>query len=92
MFFFAEVSTLFNEIFESSNESLNKMNNFQQCYELLYMFDPPVLTIVDQSRQLIKQGTLYKVAKRNGELLSRHLALVCLLSLLILALKLLLIT
>jgi hypothetical protein len=71
-----KVYTLFTEIFEFSNDALNKMNNFQLCYELQYMFDPPLMNIVDQNRQLIKQGPLFKVAKRNGELLLRHLALV----------------
>lgn len=52
------------------------MSNFQQCYELQYMFEPPLLNIVDQNRQLVKQGPLFKVAKRNGEYLLRHLALV----------------
>lgn len=63
------------DIFESSNDALNKMNNFQLCYELQYMFEPPLLNIVSADRQLIKQGPLYKVAKRSGELLLRHLAL-----------------
>lgn len=40
------------------------------------MFEPPLLNLVDQNRQLIKQGALLKVAKRSGELLLRHLALV----------------
>lgn len=39
------------------------------------MFDPPLLSVVDHNRQLIKQGPVYKVAKRNGEMLLRHLAL-----------------
>lgn len=71
-----EVLALLTDIFESSNDSLNKMSNFQQCYELQYMFEPPLLNLVDQNRQLIKQGALFKVAKRSGELLLRHLALV----------------
>lgn len=71
-----EVLSLLNEIFESSNDTLNKMSNFQQCYELQYMFEPPLLNIIDQNRQLIKQGDLLKVAKRSGEFLPRHLALV----------------
>jgi hypothetical protein len=40
------------------------------------MFDPPLLNIVDSDRQIVKQGAVMKVAKRNGELLVRHLALV----------------
>ena len=70
-----KVLALFTEIFEASNEALNKMNNFQLCYELQYMIEGPMLNIVDPNRQLIKQGPLYKVAKRSGELLLRHLAL-----------------
>ena len=71
-----KVLNLLKDIFESSNDALNKTNNFKLCYELQYMIDPPLLDIVDQNRQLIKQGPLYKVAKRNGELLLRHIALV----------------
>ena len=69
------VHTLLTDIFASSNDALNKMNNFQQCYELQYMFEPPLLSIINQTRQLIKHGQLFKVAKRSGELLFRHLAL-----------------
>ena len=64
------------EISESSNEALNKMNNFKDCYDVLYMFDPPLLRLLDQNRTLIKHGQVNKVAKRNGEVLVRHLILV----------------
>jgi len=78
-----KVLNLFTDIFESSNDALNKMNNFQNCYELQYMIEQPQrekdrIDIIDPNfpnRQLIKQGPLYKVAKRNGELILRHLAL-----------------
>lgn len=78
-----KVLHLFTEIFESSNDALNKMNNFQNCYELQYMIEQPQrekdrIDIIDPNfpnRQLIKQGPLYKVAKRDGELYLRHLAL-----------------
>ena len=66
---------LFTDIFESSNEALNKMSNFQACYHLQYMLDPPVDNVVQLNRLLVKQGPVYKVAKRSGELLLRHLAL-----------------
>jgi hypothetical protein len=52
------------------------MSNFQACYALQYMIEPNTLSIVDKNRYLIKQGPIRKVAKRNGELLLRHLALV----------------
>ncbi|RNA20859.1 PH domain-containing 4 isoform X1 [Brachionus plicatilis] len=70
-----EIMGLFNEIFESSNQDLNRMVNFQLCYEIQYMFDPPLMTIVDHNRELVKQGPIYKVAKRDGDMLLRHLAL-----------------
>ena len=75
-----KVLNLFTEIFESSNDALNKMNNFQLCYELQYMIQDSRdrIDIIDPNfpnRQLIKQGPLYKVAKRSGELILRHLAL-----------------
>ncbi|CAF0880540.1 unnamed protein product [Brachionus calyciflorus] len=62
-------------IFQSSDEDLNRMQNFQLCYDIQYMFDPPLLTLVDANRQLVKQGPIFKVAKRDGNLLLRHLAL-----------------
>lgn len=72
----SEIMGLFNEIFESSNQDLNKMINFQLCYEIQYMFDPPLMSILDNNRQLVKQGPIYKVAKRDGDFHLRHLALV----------------
>lgn len=70
----SEVLNELNKIQESSNEALNKMSNFQECYNLQYMIEP-MFNIVDNNRLLIKQGPLNKVAKRNGEHLFRHFAL-----------------
>ena len=69
---------LYTGIFESSNQDLNLKFNFELCYEIQYFFEPPLLTIVDSNRQLIKQGPVIKVAKRDGNKMLRHLALVSL--------------
>ena len=61
---------------QTSNDYKFKTDNYQACLDLQYMFEPDLLNIVAQNRLLIKQGPIYKVAKRNGQLLLRHLALV----------------
>lgn len=67
---------MFTEIFDSSNEELNKTQNFQQCYNLQYIIEGITFNVVEANRLLIKQGPIYKVSKRSGEAQLRHLSLV----------------
>ena len=67
---------LFTEIFDSSNEVLNRTQNFQQCYNIQYIIEGANFNIVEDNRILIKQGPIYKVSKRSGEAQLRHLSLV----------------
>ena len=71
-----EVLDVFNEIHQLSNAELNKMSNFQVCYDLQYMIESLDFNLVENSRMIIKQGPLNKVSKRNGGLFLRHFALV----------------
>lgn len=71
-----EVVNLFTDIFNQSNEALNKMQNFQQCYSLQYMIEGNNFNLFDTDRYLIKQGPIYKVSKRKGEPQLRHFSLV----------------
>ena len=68
---------MFENIFCSSNDALNKSLNFQQCYNLQYVIDGANdLNLFQGNRFLIKQGPIYKVSKRRGETQLRHLSLV----------------
>lgn len=72
------VLDMFTSIFIYSNEDLNKMSNFQACLNLqqiLLESSSFKENIANAEHPLIKQGPIYKVAKRNGELQLRHLAI-----------------
>lgn len=68
---------MFTKIFEGSNDDLNKTSNFQACLNLqqiLLESSSFKENIANAEHPLIKQGPIYKVAKRSGELQLRHLA------------------
>ena len=53
------------------------MRNFQECFDLQQMIEPPYQLINDNSsKQLIKHGDLKKISKKTGESLARHLILI----------------
>ena len=67
-------------ISDATDNSIDKMKNFADLYELQQMIEPPYKFIDDESnlnkRQLIKHGDLKKISKKSGEPLARHLILV----------------
>ena len=68
---------MFTKIFVRSSDDLNKTSNFQACLNLqqiLLESSNFKENIANADNPLIKQGPIYKVAKRSGELQLRHLA------------------
>jgi hypothetical protein len=78
-FFFKEILEEFVGISDATQDSMDKRENFNECFKLQQMIEPSYELISDKNsnnRQLIKNGALKKISKKSGELLSRHLILV----------------
>jgi hypothetical protein len=76
---FKEVLTTFLGIFDATDDSLDKINQFQECWRLQNMIEPYIELISENAtlqRQLIKEGSLNKISRKNGAPIQRHLILV----------------
>jgi hypothetical protein len=73
------VLSIFLGIFDATDNVLDKINQFQECWRLQNMIEPYIELISENAtlqRQLIKEGSLNKISRKNGAPIQRHLILV----------------